>query len=383
MPNILSRRAVGTGRLTGLGARFHHGLLAPVLAMLALTPVLCGAHEIGSTRVAIWLSDHLYRAEIVTDAQSLADKMAAAWKQSSDNALATSGAPQPFVGFEELLLRRVTLTIDGVAVHPGVAYTVSPSTPDRAAMVTIRLTGALPEGAKSLQWSYGWTYTAYALTVHRDGDPQPTPVWLDGGQSSDPIVLDGPAPVVSRFQVAARYLRLGFTHIIPRGVDHVLFVLGLFLLTRGVRPLLVQVTAFTVAHSITLGLSIFGVVSVAPSVVEPLIAMSIAYVALENLVVQTLKPWRIVLVFAFGLLHGLGFAGALSHLGLPRSEFVTALVAFNLGVEAGQLAVIGAAFVLIGYWFGHRSWYRRRIVMPASLLIAAAGVYWTVERLAG
>src|SRR5207342_280783 len=114
------------------------------------------------------------------------------------------------------------------------------------------------------------------------------------------------------------------------------------------------------AHSITLGLSIFGLIAVPPSIVEPLIAVSIAYVAIENLFLRELRPWRIALVFAFGLLHGMGFAGALKELGLPPSEFLTALLTFNVGVEAGQLAVIGTAFLLIGWYSADRVWYRRR-----------------------
>ena len=150
---------------------------------------------------------------------------------------------------------------------------------------------------------------------------------------------------------------------------------------RRLRPMLWQVTAFTVAHSITLALSIYGVVRIAPAIVEPLIALSIAYVAVENLFTSHLRPWRIALVSAFGLLHGMGFAGVLSELGLPRSEFVTALITFNAGVEAGQLAVITGAFVLVAYWTSHREWYRRRIVVPASATIALVGVFWTIQRL--
>ncbi len=347
-----------------------------------LAHVVCSAHEIGTTRVTIRVTGDRYQAEIVTDAQALADKLAAASGLTPGDGLDVPELERRFAGFDELLLRRVTLTFDGVRVQSAVAHAVSSSSPEAAPSVTIRLTGPVPAGARALQWTYGWTYATYSLTVHRAADAQPTTAWLGGGQASAAVALDVPAPAASRAQVAARYLRLGFTHIIPYGLDHVLFVLGIFLLTRRLRPMLVQVTAFTVAHSITLGLGIFGVVSVAPSVVEPLIAMSIGYVALENIVVRELKPWRILLIFAFGLLHGLGFAGVLSELGLPRSEFVTALVTFNLGVEAGQLTVIAAAFLLVGYWFGERSWYRRRIVVPASALIACAGVFWTVERLA-
>ena len=128
---------------------------------------------------------------------------------------------------------------------------------------------------------------------------------------------------------------LGFTHIVPDGLDHVLFVLGLFLLTGRARSILWQVSAFTAAHSITLGLSLYGVITAPASLVEPMIALSIAYVAIENLFLSELRTWRLALVFAFGLLHGMGFAGALRDLGLPRSEFLTALVTFNLGVEGG------------------------------------------------
>jgi hypothetical protein len=185
---------------------------------------------------------------------------------------------------------------------------------------------------------------------------------------------------MSRAATAWRYLALGFTHIVPHGLDHMLFVIGIFLLSGRLRTVLWQVSAFTVAHSITLGLSIYGVIAVAPSVVEPLIAVSIAYVAIENIFLTELKPWRIALVFAFGLLHGMGFAGALKELGLPRADFLTALLTFNIGVEAGQLAVIAGAFLLVG-WQCHRASYRHRVVVPASVLIACTALYWTVQRL--
>jgi len=170
---------------------------------------------------------------------------------------------------------------------------------------------------------------------------------------------------------------------VPLGLDHMLFVLGLYLLNHRWRTVLLQVSAFTIAHSITLGLSMYGLVSVPSRIVEPMIALSIAYVAIENVFLNELKPWRVALVFAFGLLHGLGFAGVLSEVGLPRDEFVTALVMFNIGVEGGQLAVIGAAFLLFGWRYAERDWYRGRVAIPASLLIAAAAIYWTYERLTG
>lgn len=182
------------------------------------------------------------------------------------------------------------------------------------------------------------------------------------------------------WELLAVWLRLGFLHIIPRGLDHILFVLGLFLLNRHWKPLLWQVSAFTLAHTITLGLSMYDIVNLPGNVVEPLIALSICYVAVENMVTNELKPWRPLVVFIFGLIHGLGFAGVLSELRLPDGDYLSALLAFNVGVEVGQLAVIGLAFVALR-WFYDRPWYRKGIVMPLSLLIAGCGAFWTVTRI--
>ena len=101
---------------------------------------------------------------------------------------------------------------------------------------------------------------------------------------------------------------------------------------------------------------------------------------MRHLFTRELKPWRLALVFMFGLLHGLGFAGVLRELGLPREEFLTALLTFNLGVEGGQLTVIAAATLVVAP-FMKKGWYRQRVVIPASLLIATVGIYWTVARL--
>src|SRR5262249_48921612 len=146
------------------------------------------------------------------------------------------------------------------------------------------------------------------------------------------------------------YLVLGFEHILPEGLDHILFVLGIFLLTTKLGPIVTQVTAFTIAHSVTLGLTMYGVISLPSRIVEPLIALSVTYVAIENIVTPQLTPWRLLLVFAFGLLHGMGFAEALRELDLPRSEVIPALVSFNAGIELAQLTIIALAFVAIAAW---------------------------------
>jgi hypothetical protein len=340
------------------------------------------AHEIGTTRVsAVLAGGKTYEVEVVTDAASLVEKLDAL---AGENALLSTQSPQDLgkrlCELDEVFRRRVSVLFDGSATHPTITYSVSPAVDAMSPVkATIRLIGEIPPAARDFSWVYSWTFASYAFTV-TSGDV-PSTEWLDGGQPSRPIPLTVTSPPSHAAATTLRYLVLGFTHVVPRGLDHMLFVLGIFLLSRRLRALLWQVSAFTVAHSITLGLSSYGLVAVPAAFVEPLIAVSIGYVAIENLVQTELKSWRIALVFAFGLLHGLGFAGALKELGLPRSEFLTALVMFNVGVEAGQLAVIAAAFLLVGWSCGRSEWYRQRVVVPASLLIACTAAYWTVERM--
>jgi hydrogenase/urease accessory protein HupE len=250
-------------------------------------------------------------------------------------------------------------------------------------LTTLTLLGKAPAGTRQFTWRYAADYGASALRVGRTGDAAVRTAFLDDGQISEPFSLRETLQAKSTWQVTIEYIALGFTHILPKGTDHILFVLGIYLLSQRWKPLLLQVTAFTVAHTITLALSLYGVISLSPSIVEPLIALSIVYVAVENILTPNLKPWRVFVVFGFGLLHGMGFAGVLRELGLPRDEYVTALIAFNVGVEFGQLAVIAAAFLATGLWFRHRAWYRRVIVIPASLTIALVGAYWTIERTVG
>ena len=177
------------------------------------------------------------------------------------------------------------------------------------------------------------------------------------------------------------YLKQGFEHILPEGLDHILFVLGLFLLCRAWRPILIQVTTFTAAHTITLALATLGYVSVNPKIVEPIIAASIAIVALENIFRPTYAKFRLLLVFIFGLIHGLGFAQRLIDERIPEGSVISALLGFNVGVELGQLAVIGLA-VAATFWIKDEAKYRRWVVIPASALIALAGIAWAVQRLA-
>lgn len=244
----------------------------------------------------------------------------------------------------------------------------------------ISFSGTLPANAHTisirLPYVLGDTVHVYELP---NGESHDEPV-AAGEYSSDIKLRLPPTGTASHLTNFGRYVVVGFRHIVPEGLDHILFVLGLFLLSNRLTALLWQVSAFTVAHSITLGLSIYGVIRLPSSITEPLIAASIVYIAVENICTGELKPWRPLIVFSFGLIHGLGFASAFAKVGLARNNFLTGLIGFNVGVECGQLAVITAAFLVVG-WFRHRPWYRRCIVIPASSLIAITAAVWTVQRL--
>jgi hypothetical protein len=276
----------------------------------------------------------------------------------------------------------VRVEFNGIRSSPQIARMDIPAAGDAslARISTIHLTGKVPPGATSIRWTYAPEFGSSVVRLKRDGMEPAELGWLKDGQSSADVALAGDA-VQSRLTKFLNYITVGFTHIVPKGLDHILFVLGLYFLGTSWRPLLVQVTAFTIAHSITLALGLYGVVSVPAAIVEPLIALSIVYVAVENILTTKLHVWRPVIVFAFGLLHGLGFAGILQEIGLPSSDYVIGLFGFNIGVELGQLAVIAAAFAATGLWFRHKSWYRQRIVWPVSAAIALMGAFWTVERI--
>lgn len=186
---------------------------------------------------------------------------------------------------------------------------------------------------------------------------------------------------MSNTKVVQTYLFLGFQHIIPLGFDHILFILCVFFLNTDLKKIILQASMFTLAHSITLGLAMYGIITPPANVIEPLIAVSILFLALENIYFKDVKPWRLAMVFCFGLVHGMGFASALSGLGMPSYAFGQALVSFNVGVELGQLTIIMLMYFLVSRPFSKNQWYRGKVVIPASLMIAVIAGYWTIERI--
>lgn len=369
-------------------------------------------------------------------------------------ALAPDALAAEFATFWPQMAQGITLTADGVALSPQLLRVdVDPvGNIEILRASIIAFSAVLPEGAETVQM--GWA-TEFGVLVLRQMDvPAPYDGYLEAGALSDDIALAGGGQA-SNWETFVDYIPVGFDHIVPKGLDHILFVLGLFFLAARMRPLLLQVSLFTVAHTITLALAAlgytkfiddffvgtFGIEFIA--VVEPLIALSIVYVAVENIFMKGISPWRPFVIFVFGLLHGLGFASVLAEFGLPESAFVAALIGFNVGVEVGQLAVIAVMFLCVwqalridrganevGQGFAVYSvlliiaialcalnpaglsaalenpvWlfgvplagifvlsiaaiqfrdqqdaYRRLVAVPASVAIAIVGAYWFIER---
>jgi hypothetical protein len=250
----------------------------------------------------------------------------------------------------------------------------------------------VPDGAQKVTLT--WPEGAGAMVLRQQGVEAPFTGYLAGGETSPEIALAG-GGAQTLWQAFGSYIPVGFDHILPQGLDHILFVLGLFFLSTHLAPLLWQVSAFTLAHTVTLALGALGLVTIPAAIVEPLIAASIVYVAVENIFSSGLNRWRPLVVFGFGLLHGLGFASVLGEFGLPEGQFVPALIGFNVGVELGQLTVIALAALVIWLAVRAASVARletdqtalrsypvmfRAVSVTGSLVIAIIGLWWVIER---
>lgn len=351
------------------------------------------AHEFTITPVTIVLNgDGGFQAEVGLDA----DALALGLPLEADSEEVAEGMRELAEGQFDRVVQRardavrddIRIAFDSAPVDFQVQFphhgtpAAAEADPPTVLGALARLTGRIPVGSRELTIRLPAKYKTVSLQIHSPSLETPSNTLLDPGQASPPFPLVDTGREVPRQGVFSSYLKLGFTHIVPKGLDHILFVLGLFLLSTRWRPLLYQVTAFTVAHSVTLALSMQGVVSLPERFVETLIALSISWVAIENIATSELKPWRIALVFCFGLLHGLGFAGVLSELGMPDGQFLAALLSFNLGVELGQVSVVLMAFAALGR-FRNLEGYRRYVIFPCSAAIAATGLWWAVTRALG
>jgi len=342
-------------------------------------------------------ADGRYRVELRASIEAMITGINSDYKNTQDapnaeayDELRVLQSPQlrkKFTAFEAELHKDIQLTFDQQQVDfeiidvqiPEPGYTKVPRTS------IIILEGKISQHAKQLSWYYPARFSDNAVRVRQVDEINEKWhwsrwQWIRNDQPSEAFSLTEIFIEPSTFEVVSDYMVAGFDHIIPKGLDHILFIIGIFLLSMKLKTLAWQATMFTFAHSITLSLAMFNVISLPASIVEPLIALSIAYLGIENLFAHKLKNSRLALVFAFGLLHGLGFASVLAEFGLPQSSFATALISFNIGVEIGQLAILVVAYFGITYWFKNPLHFHKFVTVPGSVLIALTGLYWTWER---
>ena len=382
-------------------------------AALWLLAAAASAHEVQPSVADVEVTEDRVVLEIVTAVEPLiagidlsevedTDQSPLADRNDRLRALPPEALSEALEEAWPLIAPGLTIRAGDQALAPELAEIEIPPVGDIAVRRDSRITveAALPDDGSAV--TIAWATELGGLVVRQGEGETGYEAFLTGGASTEPLPRDG-AATATLGQVVARYLVSGFDHIIPQGLDHILFVLGLFFYALAWRPLLWQVTAFTLAHTATLALASLGIVRISPAIVEPLIALSIVWIAVENILAARRAPtavapagrgrpatareaapvrigWtRIAVVFGFGLLHGLGFASVLAEFGLGR-DFVASLVSFNVGVELGQLAVIAFAALLVGLPFGREPWYRTLIANPASGAIGAVGFYWFLER---
>ncbi len=236
---------------------------------------------------------------------------------------------------------------------------------------------------KTLAWQYGKIYGDSAFrwqVVKKDEYNWSAWRWLRDGASSGLIHINYPEPIPITQRIL-QFITIGFSHVIPLGWDHILFIIGMALSRVLWHRLLLLTAAFTVAHTLTLGLAMLGVVEIPPQIVEPLIAFSIAYVAIENLLSKQSIKRKSIIVFLFGLVHGLGFATMLKQFEMRADTFLTTLISFNIGVELAQIVIVlGVVSILLLLKYFNLN-PQKIATIPISILIGGLGIWWGVERI--
>jgi hypothetical protein len=346
-----------------------------VLGMLVaeLAPMRAAAHEVGLSRGEYRLEGTTLRAELVFARPELLGLMPAL-DQNQDRNLAEPELEAGKGTIQEAVRAGVSVRAEGepcpgelvgarVVEEDGVVLETQftcAKAPSRVSL-ELKLLQALPHGHRHL--------------AHVSS----------GASGADAVLLRGASTLeigasAGGGSVVASMLWMGILHILG-GLDHLVFLFGLILVGGSLRGLLMTITAFTVAHSITIALAVLGVWTPSPSFIEPAIALSVAYVGCENFFVKSADR-RWLITFPFGLVHGFGFAGALGELQVPREQLIPALVSFNLGVEAGQLAVLSVVLPLL-LWARRREWFLTYGVRALSAVVVLLGAGWFTLRVTG
>ncbi len=243
----------------------------------------------------------------------------------------------------------------------------------------------LREWPKTLLWQYNKEYGDSALryqVFEKNEYNWSQWHWLRNGATSGVIDINHPEPMTT-MQRMLQFVSIGFEHVIPLGWDHILFIIGMALSSLMWRRLLLLVSAFTLAHTLTLGLAMLDVVEISGRIIEPLIAFSIAYVAIENLLPNPSIKRKSIIVFLFGLVHGLGFASMLKSFKMSSDNFLSTLISFNIGVELAQIVIVSGVVLLLFFIKSLNLNYKKIAIVPTSIVISLIGIWWGIERITG
>ena len=349
-------------------------------------------HVLSQTQATLTHDAAMWQLELIFDASFAMPEMQEASKamgserewllQRSDSEFAWLRQEAEHFLRENIVVRANQQTMEWTVAFPDFAHSPPnfPNLPSGQGCYRVQIRGAMPSDA----------HTPLLLAMTEEEKPE----WFIHDPAANRHMTISPGQIVELCRSGEtptgqqlnrsllwQCLAQGYHHVLPLGLDHVLFVLGLFLMKRSWRALLNQSLAFTLAHSVTLGLASLKVIQAPSQWVEPLIALSIAAIAIENLWLEKRQHARsrLVVIFCFGLVHGLGFSAALADWIMPGQAFLPSLLMTNLGVELAQATILGGAWLLtmgIHQKPSYR-WFQR----GGSAAIAMMGLYWTVERL--
>jgi hydrogenase/urease accessory protein HupE len=351
----------------GIGFR----TLVGAIVLLAVRPV--AAHPAPFSYVNVHIQQETIDVALVIHVYDLAHELAIEPAESLlDPQMLSSRSAQAIA----VLRSRLQLHVNGIET-PGEWLPPLPSTESDAVLFGVRY--ALMRPVDDLRVSapmFPYDPMHQTFVNIYDGTSLRTQAVLDGTNST--FTYDG-RDRTGALATIGRFLPAGVHHILI-GPDHLLFIVGLLLLGGTLRRLALVVTAFTLAHSITLSLAVLGHVQPPADLIEPAIALSIVYVGVDNLLVGGGRDARAWIAFVFGLIHGFGFANVLAEMALPREALAWSLVSFNLGVEIGQLLVVVLVASLLALIRSRSAWAGTQIVRVGSVLVIAAGTYWFVAR---
>ncbi|WP_367873316.1 HupE/UreJ family protein [Luteolibacter sp. Populi] len=367
-----------------------------LLFLLLLLPTLLQAHQIAEIPLNLEITGNQIHGTIEADAAYMlpefrgdeqTDPKDLAWlrQQGPDGWKKIEEATRQYL--KECLRLEAdgkevtwTLTIPELHLNPPTFMTMGE--PEELPMLEAVIEAELPPGASKLDASWREPFDVVLVATVRQGQKASMKPLVSGERMTiaefEHSAATADKPATSEMKAPdnslLHWIKLGFGHILPKGFDHILFVLGLFLLAPKWKPLLQQTLSFTLAHSVSLALAALGWINVSSpetrAWIEILVCASIAWVGIENLLVKELGKGRIALVGAFGLVHGLGFAT-----GLPQNqpkEIPAALFGFNVGVELAQVVVVLISFALFGWWKGDFKWIKR--IGSAAIALVGLGL---------